>query len=151
MSPFALDRCCEALGISAKEVEDMHESADLLPALLAQVALRLQYTAPLNTGRHSRPDQQLPALLRSIYRVLGSSSFGTRQLLESALHDDELAQQLNRFLGPGSGSVRLGRYLGAAVGQSAGGYRLQGCEVSGTGSYEVIEVRGDDLIRTGGR
>jgi hypothetical protein len=89
-------------------------------------------------GRHRRPDKALPSLLRAIYRVLGSESFSTRQLLECAARDEPLAKHLARFLTRDSGAVSLGKYLGSSVGQTAGSFRLQGQTISGSGVYEVI-------------
>lgn len=101
-------------------------------------------------GRHRRPDKALPSLLRAIHRVLGSESFSTRQLLECAARDDALAKQLARFLDRDSGAVSLGKYLGGNVGQSAGGFRLQGQTISGSGVYEVIPTDRHDPLAADG-
>jgi len=112
-------------------------------ALLEAILLRLEdlsraVEALQRTGRHRRPDKALSALLQAIYRVLGSESFSTRQLLECAARDEPLAKHLARFLTRDSGAVSLGKYLGSSVGQTAGSFRLQGQTISGSGVYEVI-------------
>lgn len=73
MSPIALGLCCEALGLSAEEVADMHESADLLPALLAQVALRLRPAPPVCDKKRD--------LLEAIHRGWGDKPFTAGELI----------------------------------------------------------------------
>lgn len=73
MSPIALDVLCEALGLSAEVVNELHESAELLPVIFARALLQQKPAAPVCDEKRQ--------LLEAIHRGWGGQPFTASALI----------------------------------------------------------------------